>query len=106
MAGSLLALVFMNLFRNATQHAGDKPQIEIRVSEDEEELNIIVSDNGPGVPEELQNRLFARGTSSKGEAGGLGLYLCKQIMERTGGSIELLKDTKGAAFHLTIPTKK
>jgi len=105
-AGSLLALVFMNLFRNAAQHAGEKPQIEIRVSEKEEQLNIIVSDDGPGVPEELQDRLFARGTSSKGEAGGLGLYLCRQILERTGGSIELLKDKKGAAFHLAIPTKK
>ena len=105
-AGSLLALVFMNLFRNAEQHAGDEPQIEVRVSEDEKQLNIIVSDDGPGVPEKFQDRLFLRGTSSKGEGGGLGLYLSREILERTGGSIELLKDTKGAAFHITIPTNK
>ncbi len=105
-AGSLLALVFMNLFRNAAQHAGAEPQIEVRVSEDENQLNIIVSDDGPGIPEKIQDRLFSRGTSSKGEAGGLGLYLSREILERTGGSIELLKDTEGAVFHLTLPTGK
>ncbi|TFH07638.1 MAG: PAS domain S-box protein [Candidatus Thorarchaeota archaeon] len=103
-AGGLLALVFMNLFRNSVQHAGEKPLIEIRVSKQENQLAITVADNGPGVPEEFHSRLFSRGTSSKGEAGGLGLYLSKQIMERTGGTIALLKDTKGAVFLLTLPT--
>ena len=105
MAGSLLALVFMNLFRNSAQHAGESPMIDVQVARSEGQLDITVSDNGPGVPEEFQDKLFARGTSSKGEAGGLGLHLCKQIIERIGGSIELDKDAKGATFQLELPVE-
>jgi len=77
--------------------------IDVRVHKSEGLLNITVSDDGPGVPEEMQKRIFNRGTSSKGEAGGLGLYLCKQIIERTGGSIRLVNNTKGATFRITLP---
>jgi len=77
--------------------------VDVRVSKHEDQLDIIVSDNGPGVSKNLQDNLFARDTSSKGEAGGLGLYLCRQIMERTGGSIELIKSKKGAKFQITLP---
>jgi signal transduction histidine kinase len=105
MAGSLLALVFMNLFRNSAQHAGERPLIDVEVTNSDGQLAISVSDNGPGVPEEFQDKLFARGTSSKGEAGGLGLHLCKQIIERIGGSIELDKDAKGATFQIELPVE-
>ncbi|TFH06034.1 MAG: PAS domain-containing sensor histidine kinase, partial [Candidatus Thorarchaeota archaeon] len=105
-AGTLLALVFMNLFRNSAQHAGEEPIIEVNISESGQNSIIRVSDNGPGISPEFQERLFARGISSKGESGGLGLYLCRQIMERTGGSIELLKTDKGAAFELVLPLRR
>ena len=80
----------------------DQLESGVRVSRNEN-LDIIVSDNGSGVPEELQDNLFARGHSGKSEAGRLGLYLCKQIIESTGGSIELVKNVKGATFHITLP---
>ncbi len=102
-AGGLLALVFMNLFRNAAQHAGESPMVEVQVSKIESLIEIIMADNGPGVPKEFQKKLFARGISSKGEAGGLGLHLSRQIIERTGGSIELIKSTKGATFQIRLP---
>ena len=102
-AGGLLGLVFMNLFRNAAQHAGNSPKVEVLVSKNQNQIEIIVSDNGPGVPKKFQKKLFTRGVSSKGEAGGLGLYLSKQIIERIGGSIELMKNTKGTTFRITLP---
>jgi PAS domain S-box-containing protein len=102
-AGGLLALVFMNLFRNASQHAGPNPVVEVKISVSEEQMNILVSDNGPGVPQEFRDRLFSRCVSSKGEAGGIGLYLSRQIMERTGGSIELLPERQGATFLIRMP---
>jgi len=103
-AGGLLSLVFMNLFRNAAQHAGKSPKVKVLVSENQNQIEIIVSDNGPGVPKGIQKKLFARGISSKGEAGGLGLNLCRQIIERTGGSIELTNNTKGATFRISLPS--
>jgi PAS domain S-box-containing protein len=102
-AGGLLALVFMNLFRNAAQHAGMNPEIDVKVSKTDTMISVIVSDDGPGIAEELKSKLFTRGASGKGEAGGLGLYLSKEIMERTGGSIELVPGKKGATFLLKIP---
>jgi len=104
-AGSLFALVFMNLFRNSAQHAGEKPVIDVSVAKKSDRINITVSDNGPGVPEQFRKRLFSRGTSSKGEAGGLGLYLCRQIVEGTGGTINLIPDAEGATFIIDIPAE-
>ncbi|MHA1137287.1 MAG: PAS domain S-box protein [Candidatus Thorarchaeota archaeon] len=102
-AGGLISLVFMNLFRNAAQHAGDSPKVEVQVSKNQNQIEIIVSDNGPGVPEEFQDKLFRKGTSSKGERGGVGLQLCRQIIRQKGGSIELLKEKKGATFRIVLP---
>lgn len=102
-AGNLLALVFMNLFRNSAQHAGDNPRIDVCVSRQYNYIEIIVSDDGPGVLEEFHDRLFSRGVSSKSDAGGLGLYLCRQIVENIGGTIELLDQSQGATFKILIP---
>ena len=79
--------------------------IDVQVASSEVQIDIRVTDNGLGVPKEFQDTLFARGTSSKGEAGGLGLHLCKQIIDRTGGSIDLEKGTKGATFQITLPVE-
>jgi signal transduction histidine kinase len=105
MAGSLLILVFMNLFRNASQHAGPNPIVDVKLSRESEKAVIFVSDNGPGIPKNLQNNLFLRGTSTKGEIGGLGLYLCREIMNGYNGSIEFIdsKEGVGATFRLEIP---
>jgi len=102
-AGGLISLVFMNLFRNAAQHAGESPVVQVKVTQSEKQIIITVSDNGPGVSKEFQKRLFSRGVSSKGECGGLGLHLCRQIIESTGGSIELQENKKGATFELILP---
>lgn len=103
--GNLLALVFMNLFRNTAQHAGSNPSIEVIVSKCDHQIEIIVSDNGPGVPTEFQDKLFTRGVSSKNESGGLGLYLSRQIIESIGGTIVLVRDIQGATFKIQIPSQ-
>jgi len=103
--GSLLTMVFHNLFLNTIQHAGTQSKIEIAVKRHDEAAHITVSDDGPGVPDSVRGRLFQRGVSTKGESGGLGLYLCRQIIEAKGGSIELLPQVKGkgASFLITVP---
>ncbi len=103
-AGTLLNLVFHNLFRNAEQHAGPKPVVSIDVRKSGSFAEMIVSDNGPGVPDELREKIFERGTSTK-EGGGLGLHLCHEILIERGGSIELLPSEKGmgATFRILIP---
>ncbi len=102
--GRLLPMVFENLFRNAVQHAGETPKITVEISAIENQVRIIVSDNGPGVPEDMRARLFQRGISTK-ESGGLGLHISRQIIEAVGGSIELMPKIKGtgAQFEIVLP---
>ncbi|TXT54239.1 MAG: hypothetical protein BAJATHORv1_80046 [Candidatus Thorarchaeota archaeon] len=99
----LLPAVFENLYRNAVAHAGDEPIVTVTVNKKGDYVCIIVSDNGPGVPREIKDRLFQRGASTSG--GGLGLFLSRNIIHALGGTIELLppQEGLGATFRIMIP---
>ncbi|RDE14232.1 MAG: hypothetical protein C4K49_07855 [Candidatus Thorarchaeota archaeon] len=101
--GALLPMTFENLLRNAAQHAGDNPVVHITLSRKGGFAEIVVSDNGPGVPEDLRKALFTRGLSSSDH--GVGLYIAKQVVLACGGSIELADSDpgKGATFRLLLP---
>ena len=99
--GSMLQMAFANLFRNSAKYAGNNPNVQIGVTKDSENAIITVSDNGPGVKEELRSNLFSRGGLVDGH--GFGLYLTRQIVVACGGTIELLDAEKGATFRIIIP---
>ncbi len=99
---SLLPAIVGNLLRNAAEHSGKNVNVTLTISLDSGILEIVVEDDGPGIPEIIIDRLFQRGASTTG--GGQGLYLSKRIVEGYGGSIELIKSSKkGAKFHIAIP---
>jgi len=104
-AGTLLSLVFQNLIRNTTQNVKDSPEIKMYIQRRHNIAQVILQDNGTGIPPEILDRLFQRGVSTKGESGGLGLHLCKEIMNSKGGKIELLppEEGQGATFLIEIP---
>jgi signal transduction histidine kinase len=64
-----------------------------------------VSDSGSGVDPEIMPRLFTKFSSKSFSGTGLGLYICKNIIEAHGGRIwaENNKDAKGATFSFTLP---
>jgi signal transduction histidine kinase len=99
----LLPLVFENLLRNASIHAGEKPIAEISLSREGGNAKIVVTDDGPGVTEEILDRLFQKGISTRG--GGHGLYLSRQVVESMGGFIDLIESGKGkgATFRVLLP---
>lgn len=67
-------------------------------------VEMLVSDDGPGVPGELASDLFAPFTSTKGDGRGLGLPTVRMLIDGVGGSIELMEhDGDGATFRLLIP---
>lgn len=69
-------------------------------------IHVIVRDNGPGIPISNQARIFDPFFTTKpaGEGTGLGLYICKQIADSCGGTIELESAPKrGANFHVRLP---
>ncbi len=100
---SLLPMAFENIFRNAAKHAGHDAVVNVRISRHDGSLAILISDNGPGIPEDMRPKLFHRGASTG--RGGLGLYLTKQILSACGGSIQLrdIDGLKGATFEVNLP---
>jgi signal transduction histidine kinase len=115
-----LLRVLMNLSRNSLEalrsNGGtDRHQppstiapratLEIVASRTTTGIEILVRDNGPGVPPELRARLFKPFTSTRRiGATGLGLAIADELMRAQGGSITLLDSDKGACFRLTLPS--
>lgn len=101
----LIPMVFDNLLRNAAKFAKGDVVVTITVSRKNEQISIRVSDNGPGIPEEIKSRLFERGVSTTG--GGHGLYLTRKVIENYGGKIEYIRDRDkvGTTFNITLPSK-
>jgi hypothetical protein len=70
-------------------------------------LVLEVADTGPGIPSEIQGRLFQSFvTAGKKDGTGLGLAIVKKIVEEHGGTITVRSGPEGASFRLTIPEGK
>lgn len=94
--------VITNLVSNAIKYNSPGGAVLLEVSDLESGIRISVFDTGPGIDEELSNRLFGRFERSAGEASkkqgtGLGLNLSKQIIEAHGGTIQALPRSGGGA---------
>jgi Na+/proline symporter/nitrogen-specific signal transduction histidine kinase len=106
-----LSQVFINLLSNAIKYNTDlEPQVRIASVLREDVYELTVEDNGPGIPAHVRERLFskfARGWahSLPGTQGaGLGLAISWQIMQRLGGTLELVKGSaRGACFRVQLP---
>ena len=79
-------------------------RIRIRTAPAGKAAEAIVEDDGPGVPEELRPRLFARLATARSGGSGLGLYISRALAEEAGGSLELLDAPGGAKFRLRLPS--
>ncbi|SOH92232.1 two-component system, NtrC family, C4-dicarboxylate transport sensor histidine kinase DctB [Monaibacterium marinum] len=107
-AGAIrLQHVLMNLIGNALDATEDtlNPAIDIDIREDENGVNITVSDNGPGVPEELRESIFDPFFTTKevGRGVGLGLSISYNIIRDFGGRIRVgVSDQGGARFCIRL----
>jgi len=102
--------LFQNLVGNAIKYRGDvSPVVKIIGKEIEGGWQIAATDNGGGIDPSDQDRLFKlfkRGTD-KIPGSGIGLAICKRIVERHGGRIWLESRLgQGATFHLTLMQRK
>lgn len=98
---SLLQVALANLLRNAAQHAGDNPTVDIKIFRRSEDLIITINDGGPGIPDDIKKVIFDRGGSDS--AHGLGLYLTKQVIIACSGTIEIVDSPVGASFKIVLP---
>jgi PAS domain S-box-containing protein len=104
---SRLDQLITNLVSNAIRYAAGTP-IDVTVTREPDDIVIVVSDRGPGVPEPESARIFERferGASMRHFGGlGLGLYLVRQISEAHGGSVTVHnRDGGGACFMVRLP---
>jgi signal transduction histidine kinase len=101
-----LRLVFRNLVANALKFHGEKPpKIEISARQQDEEWVFSVEDHGPGIEPDLSEKVFDRFARTSGSSGaGLGLAICRQVVERHGGRIWVESELeKGSTFFFTLP---
>ena len=67
-------------------------------------VEVVVSDNGPGLPEEVRERVFEPFVSTKPDGIGIGLSICRTIVEAHGGKIAVDAGTKiGTGFRFSVP---
>ncbi len=101
-----LEQVVLNLINNAIKY-GDGSQVSIELRRLAAMAQIIVSDQGRGIPPMDQSKIFdkfERGSSSLSGGLGLGLFISKEIVEAHGGSITLTSEqAKGSIFTVTLP---
>jgi signal transduction histidine kinase/putative methionine-R-sulfoxide reductase with GAF domain len=97
--------VVQNLARNAAEAMGERGgRFVIRVQREKDDLVMIFSDNGPGIPKDIEHRLFQSFVTSGKKGGtGLGLAIVKKIVEEHGGSIAVHSSSKGATFKIRLP---
>jgi signal transduction histidine kinase len=111
--GALLKRALWNLVENAAKYGAPPIEIDARVDRDQW-LELMVSDHGPGIPEEERERIFEpfyRGDKARtpGSGFGLGLTLVRRVAEVHGGSVTVLPQmerngvTNGVGFIMRIP---
>ena len=104
--------VFVNLFLNTAQVMPHDAELEIRARRGESETEIVVTDNGPGIPEQILPQIFEPHVStkkprSKNTRAGLGLHIVQTIVCQHGGSVTAgnRDDGAGARFRIALPAE-
>ncbi len=97
--------VWMNLLTNALQAMEYRGVLGLSLEESGPFVAVSVRDTGPGVPAELREKIFEPffTTKKSGEGTGLGLDLCRRIVERHGGRIELESEPGNTVFRVLLP---
>ena len=100
--------VLINLIRNAVEAMSDSPErrLTIRTGPEPDQpgyVRVSVADTGPGVPPAVADQLFNAFVSTKTRGMGLGLSICRTIIEANGGHIGMeLQEGGGSLFHFTL----
>ena len=110
--GEQISLVLGNLIGNSIKYAGPNQEMSIRITVDgrKDDIKFTIRDRGIGIPKDLRGRIFEkfyRGPESQSAPGtGLGLYICRKVIEAHGGMIELEGDSEpGTQISFVLPRR-
>ncbi|MFT3958511.1 MAG: ATP-binding protein [Desulfovibrio sp.] len=98
-----LTQVVFNIMQNAKDHT-EQGSVFIRAARKNGSIIITVADTGSGIAPELLPRIFERGVKGANGGAGIGLAICKEIMDAHGGCIRIANNNgTGAVVTLTLP---
>jgi signal transduction histidine kinase len=97
--------LFTNLIQNALQAVppGTIPKVEVKETIKDNRLLIQIKDNGEGIPEDSRTKIFTPNFTTKTSGTGLGLAMCKRIVEQSNGSIWFETRDDGTTFFISFP---
>jgi two-component system sensor histidine kinase HydH len=98
-----LTRVVTNLVINASQAMNARGRVTIEARRGDAETSLYVRDDGPGVPLPMRELIFEALFTTKAKGNGLGLALCRRIVEAHGGTIAAEPTARGATFKISIP---
>jgi signal transduction histidine kinase len=105
----LIEQVLMNLIKNGMEAMENQeledPKVEIAVYLDSEHAKISVRDHGVGIPSTIRDKLFESFFTTKAEGMGMGLNICRSIIEYHHGQlwVEAPQTGMGSVFYFTLP---
>jgi signal transduction histidine kinase len=100
---STLRQVFINLIKNAAEACGPEGTLIITAEREQDSVSILFQDSGDGVPPEILPRLFEPFVSTKKNSMGLGLAICRRLIDLNGGTIDVANEAGGARFTIHLP---
>lgn len=96
--------IFTNIILNAIQAADEDLVIQVEVKESNAKIMVLIADNGKGIPEEVQEKIFTPYFSTKSQGSGIGLAVAKKGIENAGGNIWFeSEEGKGTSFYISLP---
>jgi|GEM_PF-6754045 len=104
-AAGELGQVWINLLNNALQAMDYKGKLSVITETGSDKVCVHIVDSGPGISARIKDRIFEPFFSTKkpGEGMGLGLDICRKIVERNGGRIEFESSPGSTCFSVTLP---
>lgn len=103
--GDVLTQIIINIIENSVKYCQENAMVEIEYQSSKSEVSLIISDNGPGIPADVQSRVFDRyyRVNNENENGsGLGLYIVTKLAVMIGAEITIVNGLDGAGVGFKI----
>lgn len=95
--------VLVNLIKNAIEAIEENGEISISTNIKDDFISIVIANNGSKIPEDIQQKIFSDGFTTKTSGSGIGLYVCRQSLEEQFARLELLKsDDTSTEFEILV----
>jgi signal transduction histidine kinase len=95
--------IVQNLVHNSIEAVASGGQVVVTVGGDDADIHVTVEDNGPGIPEAVQRRIYEPFFTTKEAGTGLGLSIVHGMITLHGGTIAMDSSRRGTRFHVVLP---